>query len=288
MKEHGNSVINSETIRSIQNHEIKEAGQEQRAIPPGLFKPHITFLLSGKTGSGKSTALIHMLKAYCDANVFQKVVVISPTIQFDAKYKQIPITQTHEEYSDKLLKNIMEEQKQDIDTYKQTAEKIELFKKFQGSSEKTKFTKDELLILYSMLNPLTGEVDEPVQQFDKVPYMAVIMDDLGGTRAFRNGNNALNSIVCKSRHYMSNFFICVQHPYQCPRSLRSQCSHVILFQTKDKKLLEELAKENCSHLTPDEFVQLFNHATQNPHDFLLCDFQNNETRRNFDEVIRIG
>ena len=30
----------------------------------------------------------------------------------------------------------------------------------------------------------------------------------------------------------------------------------MLFATKDKKLLEELAKENCSHLTPEEFNEV--------------------------------
>ena len=61
----------------------------------------------------------------------------------------------------------------------------------------------------------------------------------------------------------------------------------MLFATKDKKLLEELAKENCSHLTPDEFTQLFQHATQEPHSFMLCDFKSNEVRKNFDEVLKI-
>ena len=62
----------------------------------------------------------------------------------------------------------------------------------------------------------------------------------------------------------------------------------MLFQTKDKKLLEELAKENCSHLSPEEFVQLFQHATADPHSFMLCDFKNNEVRKNFDEILKIS
>lgn len=86
---------------------------------------------------------------------------------------------------------------------------------------------------------------------------------------------------------MTNFFICVQHPYQCPRALRSQCSHTIIFQTKDEKLLQELARENCSHLSPDEFIQLYKHATVSQHDFMLCDFKNNEVRKNFDEILSI-
>ena len=197
----------------------------------------------------------------------------------------LPLADVCEDYSDELLNDIMEEQKTDMEDYKQTEEDIKLYDKFL---RKRQLTKKELLRLYTMLNPMTEEFEKPVQQFEKLPFTAVILDDLGGTTAFRNGNNALNSVVCKSRHYLTNFFVCVQHPYQCPRALRSQCSHVMLFATKDKKLLEELAKENCSHLTPDEFIQLFQHATRDPHDFMLCDFKTNEVRRNFNEVLKIS
>ena len=216
--------------------------------PVSSSPTYMTWMISGKTGSGKSTALIRMLKAYCDSGVFQKVILISPTAAYDAKYKMLPLTDVYEDYSDELLNDIMEEQKTDMEDYKQTDQDIKLYDKFM---RKRQLTKKELLRLYTMLNPMTEEFEKPVQQFDKLPFTAVILDDLGGTTAFRNGNNFLNSIVCKSRHYLTNFFVCVQHPYQCPRALRSQCSHVMLF----RKLLEELA---------------------------------NEVRRNFDEVLKIG
>ena len=281
-------MIKSTKIKTIKNTPIHEKCRDCRKIPQGLFKPHMTFMVSGKTGSGKSTAVIHMLKAYTDNKVFQKMILISPTAAYDEKYKLLPMTSVHEDYSDQLLEEIMNEQKEDVEQYKETQENIILYKKFINSTVKTKFTKDELLRLYNMLDPMTGEISEPFQEYDKLPYMAVILDDLGGTPAFRNGNNFLNSIVCKSRHYLTNFFICVQHPYQCPRALRSQCSHTIIFQTKDKKLLEELARENCSHLTPDEFIKLFQYATTGQHDFMLCDFKNNEVRKNFDEILSLS
>jgi hypothetical protein len=277
--------ITSTKIKSISNAPIKDGSDDKRRIPEGLFKPHLTAMISGKTGSGKSTALIRMLQSYCDAGVFQKVVLISPTAAYDPKYKMLPLTAVHEDYSDTLLSEIMEEQKEDMDEYEQIEADRRLHEKYMTGK---RLTNKELLRLYTMLNPMTEELDKPVQKYDKSPYMAVILDDLGGTPAFKNGNNFLNSIVCKSRHYKSNFFVCVQHPYQCPRALRSQCSHVLLFHTKDKKLLEELAKENCSHLTPEEFVQMFQHATQLPHDFMLCDFKRNEVRKNFDEVLHVS
>ena len=278
-------MIRATTIKSINNDVIRDSSDDTRRIPAGLFKPHMTTLISGKTGSGKSTALIRMLKAYCDAGVFQKVILISPTAAYDQKYKMLPLTDVHEDYSDDLLTEVVEEQKADMEEYQQNEEDIKLHNKYMRGQ---RLTNKELLRLYTMLNPMTETLDKPVQRFDKLPYLAVILDDLGGTPAFRNGNNFLNSIVCKSRHFKTNFFVCVQHPYQCPRALRSQCSHVLLFGTKDKKILEELAKENCSHLTPEEFIQLFQHATQNPHDFMLCDFKTNEVRRNFNEVLKIS
>ena len=277
-------MIQSTKIKAIANDHIKDGADDKRTIPPGLFKPHMTTMISGKTGSGKSTALIRMLKAYCDAGVFQKVILISPTAAYDQKYKMLPLTAIHEDYSDELLTEVMEEQKEDMEEFKQSAEDIKLYDKYMNGK---RLTNKELLRLYTMMNPMTEELEKPVQQFDKLPFTAVILDDLGGTPAFRNGNNFLNSIVCKSRHYLTNFFVCVQHPYQCPRALRSQCSHVMLFATKDKKLLEELAKENCSHLAPDQFVQMFQHATADPHSFMLCDFKKNEVRKNFDEVLKL-
>jgi len=278
-------MIQSTKIKSISNAHIKDGADDKRSIPPGLFKPHMTTMISGKTGSGKSTALIRMLKAYCDSGVFQKVILISPTAAYDLKYKMLPLTAVHEDYSDQLLTEVMEEQKEDMEEFKQNAEDLKLYDKYMHGK---RLTNKELLRLYTMMNPMTEELEKPVQQFDKMPFTAVVLDDLGGTPAFRNGNNFLNSIVCKSRHYLTNFFVCVQHPYQCPRALRSQCSHVMLFATKDKKLLEELAKENCSHLAPDQFVQMFQHATADPHSFMLCDFKTNEVRKNFDEVLKFS
>ena len=66
-------MIQSQKIKTITNATIKDGSDDKRKIPPGLFKPHMTWMISGKTGSGKSTALIRMLKAYCDSGVFQKV-----------------------------------------------------------------------------------------------------------------------------------------------------------------------------------------------------------------------
>ena len=47
-----------------------------------------------------------MLKAYCDSGVFQKVILISPTAAYDVKYKVLPLTEVHEDYSEQLITTI--------------------------------------------------------------------------------------------------------------------------------------------------------------------------------------
>eukprot|EP01050_Picozoa_sp_SAG11_P020661 SAG11_NODE_3524_length_2394_cov_74.641830_4_plen_90_part_01 len=90
-------MINSHRIKTIKNTPIKEGCKDCRKIPQGLFKPHMTF---------------RMLKAYTDNKVFQKLVLISPAAAFDEKYKTLPLTAVHEDYSDALLQEIMEDQRQ--------------------------------------------------------------------------------------------------------------------------------------------------------------------------------
>jgi len=87
-------------------------------------------------------------------------------------------------------------------------------------------------------------------------------------------NSFLNKIVCRSRHINTNFIILIQHIYQLPRVVRNQ-------------LLKEIAKENSNNLTEDDFIELFEYATEKPYDFFYCDFSNNEYRKNFNEKINI-
>ena len=43
-------MIHSTRIKAIDNSTIKDGADDKRKIPDGLFKPHMTTLIAGKTG----------------------------------------------------------------------------------------------------------------------------------------------------------------------------------------------------------------------------------------------
>ena len=276
-------------INSIKNSAIKVGADDNRDYPKALFKPHFTLMVSGKTGSGKSNAILNMLKQYDATATFQKRILISPTAMNDLKYHTSHWDEVYDDYSDELLSTLVQQQKEDIEEFDDNVVKIALAKRFfkcKPAQIATEFNQRELKLLSEMLDQ-EGDLHPPTQKFDQRPFAVVLMDDLGGTNAYRQNNSTINSIICKSRHYLMNFVLCCQHPYQIPRACRSQISHLIIFHNRDKTIMKEIAKENCDNVSPEEFLDLFETATADPHSFLLCDFKTGEFRQNFDTKLTV-
>ena len=63
--------------------------------PPNLFRLHALMAFIGKCGSGKTMAMINLLRAYLDANVFTRVFVISPTFESNDDWQLIPEIDRH-------------------------------------------------------------------------------------------------------------------------------------------------------------------------------------------------
>ena len=95
----------------------------------------------------------------------------------------------------------------------------------------------------------------------------------------------MNAMACRCRHKNITMLHATQHLYQIPRALRQQCGIMALFKTKDHKLLKEIARENSSTVTEEDFINLFEAATEEKHDFLLCDFLNETFRKNYNNLL---
>tara|TARA_Y100000114_G_C11753502_1_gene325658 strand:+ start:900 stop:1745 length:846 start_codon:yes stop_codon:yes gene_type:complete len=263
---------------------LEKKNVSNRKTPLNLPKTHFNIAVCGKTGSGKTYTTINMIKSYENKNTFNKMILICPSTNYDMKYNNINWTDKYEDFNDDILEEIIEQQKQDIEDHKKEKEIIKIYNKFINNK---KLTENEIFRLYEeQYDIYSGELNEPFLTYDTEPYLLILLDDFGGEMKSYN-NSFLNKIVCRSRHINTNFIILIQHIYQLPRVVRNQLSHLLLFKTKDKKILKEISKENSNNLTEDDFIELFEYATEKPYDFFYCDFSNNEYRKNFNEKINI-
>lgn len=65
----------------------------------------------------------------------------------------------------------------------------------------------------------------------------------------------------------------------------------MLFKNKSEQMRKEIAEELSSHVTPDEFCALWEHATAEDHAFLLIDYDGSKDmmfRKNFDTVLSVS
>ena len=259
---------------------------DNRKVPLGLFQPSYVAGFVGKTGSGKSTALLNMLQEYQKSNTFDKFILFSPSSEDDPKYRVIDWDQIYSRYQEGRFKQIIAQQIDDMKEWKEYQKKKEVYDKFIKNGQSLGgFTNTEKKILFGMIGG-EGIIEKPFATMEREPYICVVFDDLGSSSAYSNNtSNFMNAMACRCRHKNITMIHATQHVYQIPRALRQQCSIMALFKTKDHKLLREIAKENSSDVNEDEFISLFEKATEDPHCFLLCDFLNENFRKNFDNLL---
>jgi len=287
--------IKTTKIRSIKSVPLKGAQYDGRPYPEGLWEPNYVGGWVGKTGSGKSTSLLNALIAYQRHNTFDKQILISPSALEDPKYDLVKFDDKYEEYSDALLKEIVQQQDDDIQEYKDHQEKLEVYNKFvrSGGNIKSLTDKEKKIIISLIVQDENGDqfITKPECKYSRLPMLVIVFDDLGSSGAYSNNSKSfMNSMACRCRHKNITMLHAVQHLYQLPRALRQQCGVMAIFRTKDHKILKELAKENSSTVTEDQFIQLYEKSMErdNPHDFLLCDFKLENFRRNYDELLTIS
>lgn len=259
---------------------------DNRKVPIGLFQPSYVAGFVGKTGSGKSTALLNMLQEYQKSNTFDKFILFSPSSEDDPKYRVIDWDQVYNGYEEGTLKNIISQQVDDMKEWREFQKKKEVYDKFVRNGYTTAgMSKTEKKILFSLIGQ-DGAIEKPYSTMDREPYICCVFDDLGSSDAYsHNPHNFMAAMACRCRHKNISMLHATQHLYQIPRAIRQQCGVMAIFKTKDQKLLKEIAKENSSNVSEDEFVALFEKATEGQHDFFLCDFLTETYRKNFDNLL---
>ena len=254
-------------------------------LKEGVPKPPVLGIFVGKRGQGKTVTATRLLHYYTHHSppVFQKelVFVISPTAESQQHlWDHIGVEEEHiyAVYTPTEIKAIVD----DI---------IEILK-----SKKEKYDEDqEYLEAYDALihdRQLTPRQQflldmrdcQPLDDPEPWPRPILLLDDLSHLKVLDKA--WFISLCLRHRHVAGGVSLSILMLVQSLRGgvarvIRQNCSLIILYSTHDQTAKEDLYAE-CSHLLDkDEFMALFEHATDQRHDFMSVDLSQDNKNKVF-------
>lgn len=214
--------------------------------------PSLT-LIVGKSGSGKSNVLVHMLtNPEFMGDFFDKVYLFSPTAKSDDLVEHLDLND--ENIIDKLDAGAVDKLNEIIDEQDQ---------KIKSSGIKAIASKSKILI---------------------------VCDDCISQKHFMK-SDILSRLATAGRHSLISTIILSQSYTKVPRVIRLQAQGLILFPSSNDEI-ELLSQDLCPpHTTKKQFMGLIKYATAEPYSFLYVNHhvKNNDDkfRKNFDRILNI-
>ena len=245
-------------------------------------------------GSGKTYNIVKLIKHYEDNKLTDndgkvhslRTIVISPTLDANLIFnnlKSLDEKDKHDKYSDELLQSIVDEIKKD-------KEETEAYHKYVEAYKKTSHVRENKLNDFFEKNPEIYEILK-IHNFDDPdeipppkhlisPVNIIVLDDLMATGAFTNKRlSSLTNNLIKNRHNGISFAILAQSVKSIPKNIRLNCNVFFIGKFASKAvILEDLYEEVSNILTPQQFEELYDKATQEQYGALIID-SSHKTKR---------
>ena len=269
-----------------------------KSVNKNLFNLFFNYLGVASRGGGKTYNTVKIIKEYEKSKMFSnngetlhkiRSILISPT--YDANknlwrnLKSLDENDIYEEYTEEILKNIIEDVKGIIDEVDIYNKYIEYYNLVEETS------KEEIQLLLKLnpeipllLNKFNYETPAKVKKYFRYtskPITFIILDDIMGSSALnRKSENLLKYWLIKNRHIFTSFFILVQSMKSVDKSIRLNCNLFYLGKFSNKKaILNDLYEEVSSILTEDQFSNLYNTAiNSNDYGALMIDLTGSKKR----------
>jgi len=274
-------IIEKESIAGFDNNEVKYDKSDYPKPPKGshLPLPYYVCLLIGSTGTGKTQALVKLLKYLEKAKYYnnegeevkQRIWLFCPTAEANPIYKTLKNLDPADivtEYTDSALTNTLDEIKQIKEEAEDYQKLLKVWRKFEKSKTDKNITNEEIMTLELM----NWEAPIPPKYATGIANHIILDDLLAQPNAFKaNGNSAISNLTVKCRHYSSNVYVLGQSSAQIPKIVRIQARLLMLYRFNSKKITEELYDVVSSLLSPEEFEKIYDDATAKKYNFLTVD-----------------
>ena len=272
-----------------------------------MLKMHQCLLCVGKRGSGKSVAICAYLGMLKNEGKLNRILVISSTFDSNKKLMKDLDIQEEDVYSpddNYVIEDIIEKVNEERDDYLKYWEDVKRYKELQKQIKNKNIYIDDIdadLLLDFLVD---GALKPPTHRWDgKKPVIGLFIDDAQSTPLFRTPK--FLNLITRHRHIGAfptggalgiSVFTAVQNYTSqhggCPRTLKNNCTSLLVFKMKDRKELQQVYENVAGELSEEEFYKAYDHATEEAHSFLLIDFHKKPEqpscfRKRFDEYIVI-
>ena len=269
----------------LKGHEIVPPKQTSGAYEthPDLPVMHQVCVVVGKRQSGKTTAMV----SFIEQMRYDRVLIVSPTMKSNKEILsrlKIDEGDIFEDCDDTgvvdKIKKLVEEEAADLDRYR---EEMRRYKKLMKAlnSDHMPIDEEDLIAFFN-----DRDFMKPTHRWNgEKPRMAVIFDDCLGSGLYSKPRK-LNALSTYSRHVgqlaeggsigISLYFLIQTFKAQTGglnKVIRNQCTSLLLFKTKDKAELMDVADSVAGEVDQETFLRVYDTAIGDgqSHQFLFCD-----------------
>jgi hypothetical protein len=290
-------------VSPVGNPLVKKLNFQKNTYPqcndPDVPRHFWVGLFVGSRASGKTYCCVQLLKQYekCGVKdeygrpVEQRIILFSPTISANpiwSSLKHLSPEDMHDTYDEETLRDVIQDIQMEHEATLKYQEDMELYNKFLNVQSIDQLRPDELIRLatYDFNAPIPPKYSNGVVNY-------ILLDDLVGSSALKNGRSYLNYIIIRNRHMRINVGILVQSMKSVPKIIRNNTNLFCIWQFANRKMVvEDLYEEVSNTLTEDNFEEIYDHATNDPdgHSCLVIDFSQPKEKRfkkSFNEILSL-
>jgi hypothetical protein len=267
-------MIRTKKINDIKVCPIKLPKLEADKIRGYDLFPEIyaNIYLSARKKSGKTCTINHILKKCADKRTH--VVVFCSTFNKDANWKAIRQTLDKKEIPNEFHLGIVDES-----GVNHLDELLTTMREDVSDSEDSETeSEEEAQILSFGTTEVEVKVRKPRKPKFISPKYIIIMDDL----SMELKNPSIAHLLKTNRHYKCKVILSSQYLNDIQPMSRRQIDYYILFGGMSLPKLQELYNNADLSVSFDDFVALYNQATEAKYNFLYVDSVCSTFRKNFD------
>ena len=266
--------------------------------PPSEILPRHEFSMGliAPKGSGKTTVICNLLKFY--KGYFNTILVFSPTVASDEKWDYVksldllcdnkPLRQWLKQLQEQKEEGV---QRGVVSRPKEIGLSVPPMEDFRIPEECFFSDYDADTLKQIMDEQMT--IVKLLKKHNKSKHLAnrvlIIFDDLVGSSLFGNQrSNPFKMLNTNHRHYSASLLMVSQAYKEIPKTVRTNFSCLIVFEIPNEKEIEVVFEENSLYMKRNQWMEMYEYATEGDHDFLFINYQKPKRLRamkNFQKVL---